>query len=118
MSAPDLDRPDWKAPLGEAFDRALRYLEGLPDRPVRSIASLAELRAALGGPLPEELADPSEVITSIATAAEPGIMPSGSGRYFGFVVGGSTPAALAADWDRRLATIKRIAEAAETDTGA
>jgi glutamate/tyrosine decarboxylase-like PLP-dependent enzyme len=97
MSA-DLDRPDWKAPLGEAFDRALRYLEGLPDRSVNSTASLAELRAALGGPLPEESADPSEVITTLATAAEPGIMPSSSGRYFGFVVGGSTPAAVAADW--------------------
>jgi glutamate/tyrosine decarboxylase-like PLP-dependent enzyme len=98
MSVPDLDRPDWKAPLGEAFDRALRYLEGLPDRPVRSTASFAELRAALGGPLPEESADPREVITTLATAAEPGIMPSSSGRYFGFVVGGSTPAAVAADW--------------------
>jgi glutamate/tyrosine decarboxylase-like PLP-dependent enzyme len=97
MSA-DLDRPDWKGPLGEAFERALCYLEGLPDRPVRSAASLAELRAALGGPLPEEPADPSEVITTLATAAEPGIMPSSSGRYFGFVVGGSTPAAVAADW--------------------
>jgi hypothetical protein len=98
MSVPDLDRPDWKAPLGEAFERALRYLEGLPDRPVRSTASLAELRAALGGPLPDVSADPSEVITALATAAEPGIMPSSSGRYFGFVVGGSTPAAVAADW--------------------
>jgi glutamate/tyrosine decarboxylase-like PLP-dependent enzyme len=97
MSA-DLERPDWKAPLGEAFDRGLRYLESLPDRPVRSTASLAELRASLGGPLPEESADPSEVITTLATAAEPGIMPSSSGRYFGFVVGGSTPAAVAADW--------------------
>jgi glutamate/tyrosine decarboxylase-like PLP-dependent enzyme len=76
----------------------LRYLEGLPDRPVRSTASLGELRAALGGPLPEVSADPSEVIATIATAAEPGIMPSPSGRYFGFVVGGSTPAAVAADW--------------------
>jgi glutamate/tyrosine decarboxylase-like PLP-dependent enzyme len=97
MSA-DLERPDWKAPLGEAFDGGLRYLESLPDRPVRSTASLAELRASLGGPLPEESADPSEVITTLATAAEPGIMPSSSGRYFGFVVGGSTPAAVAADW--------------------
>lgn len=95
---PDLDRPDWKAPLGEAFDRALCYLEGLPDRPVRSTASLAELRASLGGPVPEGPSDPREVIAELATAAEPGLLPSSSGRFFGFVIGGATPAAVAADW--------------------
>src|SRR5262245_9626364 len=41
---------DWKGSLGEAFDQAVAYLEGLPARPVRSRASLPELRAALGGP--------------------------------------------------------------------
>ena len=98
MSAITVDPPDWKAPLGEAFDRALMYLEGLPDRPVRSTASLAELRATLGGPLPEEPAESREVIAALAGAAEPGVVPSSSGRFFGFVVGGATPAAVAADW--------------------
>ena len=98
MSAITVDPPDWKAPLGEAFDRALMYLEGLPDRPVRSTASLAELRATLGGPLPEEPAESREVIAALAAAAEPGVVPSSSGRFFGFVVGGATPAAVAADW--------------------
>ncbi|HEX3199015.1 MAG TPA: aminotransferase class V-fold PLP-dependent enzyme, partial [Propionibacteriaceae bacterium] len=78
--------------------RALIYLEGLPDRPVRSTASLAELRATLGGPLPEESAESREVIAALATAVEPGVLPSSSGRFFGFVVGGATPAAVAADW--------------------
>ena len=95
---PDVGRPDWKAPLGEAFDRALGYLEGLPDRPVRITASLAELRTSLGGPIPEGPADPREVIAELATAAEPGLLPSSSGRFFGFVIGGATPAAVAADW--------------------
>jgi glutamate/tyrosine decarboxylase-like PLP-dependent enzyme len=98
MSVATVDPPNWKAPLGEAFDRALMYLEGLPDRPVHSTASLAELRAALGGPLPEVSADSREVIAALATAAEPGVLPSSSGRFFGFVVGGATPAAVAADW--------------------
>jgi len=98
MSAITVDPPDWKAPLGEAFDRALMYLEGLPDRPVRSTASLAELRATLGGPLPEEPAESREVIAALAAAAESGVVPSSSGRFFGFVVGGATPAAVAADW--------------------
>ena len=98
MSVATVDPPNWKAPLGEAFDRALMYLEGLVDRPVHSTASLAELRATLGGPLPEVSTDSREVIAALATAAEPGVLPSSSGRFFGFVVGGATPAAVAADW--------------------
>jgi len=90
--------PDWKRPLGEAFDQALAYLEGLPARPVAGRVGLAELRATLGGPLPERPLDPREVVAELARAAEPGVVASSSGRYFGFVVGGATPAALAADW--------------------
>ena len=93
-----MDQPDWKGPLGEAFDQALAYLEGLPGRPPAGRASLPELRAALGGPLPERPQEPREVVADLATAADQGVVASGSGRYFGFVVGGATPAALAADW--------------------
>ena len=93
-----MDTPDWKGPLGEALDQALAYLDGLPDRPVAGPAGLAELRAALGGPLPGRPRDPREVVAELARAAEPGLVASGGGRYFGFVVGGATPAALAADW--------------------
>jgi glutamate/tyrosine decarboxylase-like PLP-dependent enzyme len=93
-----VNEPDWKRPLGEAFDQALAYLEGLPGRPVPGRAGLAELRAALGGPLPERPLDPREVVAELAAAAEPGVVATAGGRYFGFVVGGATPAALAADW--------------------
>jgi glutamate/tyrosine decarboxylase-like PLP-dependent enzyme len=93
-----VDRPDWKGPLGEAFDRSVAYLEGLPDRPVPGAATLAGLRASLGGPLPEKPTPARDVIAALAAAAEPGVTASSSGRFFGFVVGGATPAALAADW--------------------
>jgi glutamate/tyrosine decarboxylase-like PLP-dependent enzyme len=93
-----MEQPDWKGPLGEAFDQALAYLDGLPERPVGSRASLQELRAALGGPLPEGPADARQVVAALAAAAEPGLVASTSGRFFGFVIGGATPAALAADW--------------------
>jgi hypothetical protein len=46
-------QPDWKGPLGDAFASALAYLTDLPDRVVGSRASAEDLRAALGGPLPE-----------------------------------------------------------------
>jgi glutamate/tyrosine decarboxylase-like PLP-dependent enzyme len=93
-----VQEPDWKGPLSEAYERAVEYLEGLPERPVDSRADLAELRAALGGPLPEEPTEQREVVAALATAADPGVVASPSGRFFGMVIGGATPAALAADW--------------------
>ena len=93
-----MERPDWKSALGEAFAQAVSYLDSLPDRPVHPAADLAQLRAALGGPLPERPHDARDVVADLAAAAGPGVIASGSGRFFGFVVGGTTPAALAADW--------------------
>lgn len=93
-----MEKPHWEGALGQAYQRALAYLSALPDRPVGSGASLPELRAALGGPLPEHPADPAEVISELAEAADPGLVASPSGRFFGFVIGGATPASLGADW--------------------
>jgi glutamate/tyrosine decarboxylase-like PLP-dependent enzyme len=84
--------------LTEAHRLAHAYLAGLPDRAVGSNTPVADLRKALGGPLPETPSDPREVIAALAAAAEPGLVATPSGRFFGFVMGGATPAALAADW--------------------
>jgi glutamate/tyrosine decarboxylase-like PLP-dependent enzyme len=65
---------------------------------VRASASAAELLEALGGPLPAEGEDPLAVLENLAAGAEPGLIASAGPRYFGFVIGGSLPAALAADW--------------------
>ena len=93
-----MQQPDWAATLTTARDLALGYLTKLPDRPVGVTADIASLRAALGGPLPVGPTDAEQVIASLAAAVDPGIMGSQSGRFFGFVVGGSAPAGLAADW--------------------
>jgi glutamate/tyrosine decarboxylase-like PLP-dependent enzyme len=77
---------------------AAGYVESLGERAVFPSVSPEELRAALGRPLPEEPLDPRQVLVELAEAAEPGIVAMGSGRYFGFVIGGALPAALAADW--------------------
>ena len=89
---------DWEGPLTEAFERATTYLTGLPERRVGPRATAAELHKALGGPLPTGPSDPRDVVAHLAKGVEDGLLPSGSGRFFGFVFGGATPAALAADW--------------------
>lgn len=93
-----MERPDWRAPLTAAAGAATTYLEGLESRPVRPPATLEELRDALGGPLPDEGRPAEDVVAELVAAADPGTLATGSGRYFGFVIGGALPAALAADW--------------------
>lgn len=86
----------------EALDRARTYaadwLESVPDRPVHPTASADELAALFGGPLPASPTDPVAVIDELVQTAEPGLMAIGSGRFYGWVMGGTLPAALAADW--------------------
>ncbi|MFF0345211.1 pyridoxal phosphate-dependent decarboxylase family protein [Kribbella sp. NPDC004875] len=89
---------DWEGPLGEAYERATKYLAGLPERRVGPRATADELRKALGEELPAGPSDPREVVARLADGVEDGLLPSGSGRFFGFVFGGATPASLAADW--------------------
>jgi glutamate/tyrosine decarboxylase-like PLP-dependent enzyme len=84
--------------LSLTADYATQFLGTLDERPIRAGASVDELRDALGGPLPESGREATEVIAELIAGAEPGVVAMPSGRYFGFVIGGALPAALAADW--------------------
>jgi len=86
------------AVIKRAAEHAYAYLSGIADRPVRATASGAELQQSLGGSLPLCGEDPSCVIDQLAEASLRGTVASQSPRYFGFVNGGSLPAATAADW--------------------
>ncbi len=74
------------------------FLDGLPERRVGPAASLPELRAALGGPMPDGPTEPLAVVEGLARGVERGLMASAGPRFFGFVVGGGVPASVAADW--------------------
>ena len=84
--------------LERTTTHALDFLEGLDERRVAPPASVAELRKALGGPLPEDSVEPERVVDELVRSVEPGLLASGGGRFFGWVIGGTLPAALAADW--------------------
>ena len=89
---------DVRALLQRTADLAADFLDSLDERPVFPQVSVDELRSALRVPLPDEPMDPRRVVEELAAAAEPGLVAMPSGRYFGFVIGGGLPAALAADW--------------------
>jgi glutamate/tyrosine decarboxylase-like PLP-dependent enzyme len=78
-------------------DIAAGYLESLETRPVAAARTYAEMHQALDAPVPEGPGEPLEVIEEMA-ALEPGITAMGSGRFFGFVIGGALPVSVAADW--------------------
>jgi glutamate/tyrosine decarboxylase-like PLP-dependent enzyme len=84
--------------LARAFDAARAYSATEATRAVWPTATLEQLRAALGGPLPVERTDPAVVVSELARAAEPGIVATTGPRYFGFVTGGAMPAAIGAEW--------------------
>jgi glutamate/tyrosine decarboxylase-like PLP-dependent enzyme len=84
--------------LTRAAALATDYLATLPHRPVAQPVDLAALRAAMGGPLPDGPTDPVEVVETLAAAADPGLVATAGPRFFGFVIGGSLPAALGAEW--------------------
>jgi glutamate/tyrosine decarboxylase-like PLP-dependent enzyme len=89
---------DTRALLRRTAELAADFLDSLEDRPVFPQASADELRASLRVPLQAEPLDPAQVVEELAAAADPGLVAMPSGRYFGFVIGGGLPAALAADW--------------------
>lgn len=90
--------PDVARVLGATCELAVRFLECLPSRAVAATASVETMRGLLSSAMPARGEDALSVIEHLARALEPGLVASAGPRYFGFVMGGATPAALAADW--------------------
>ena len=84
--------------LDRAHGHARQFLSTLDSRHVGTRATRDALVTALGGPLPDAPTDAVGVIDGLATGADMGIVADAGPRYFGFVTGGSHPAAVAAEW--------------------
>jgi len=88
----------YRAPLDRAVEHAKSYLNRLDTAPVSAMASLEELRERFTRPLTDAGVPAERVIDDLAKDAEGGLIGSAGGRFFAWVIGGSLPAALAADW--------------------
>ncbi len=84
--------------LRHTAEHALDFLEQLPSRPVSAQAGVGALRHALGSPLQAEPVSAEVVVEALVRDVRDGLLGSAGGRFFGWVIGGGLPAAVAADW--------------------
>jgi glutamate/tyrosine decarboxylase-like PLP-dependent enzyme len=84
--------------LTQALDEAVQYRARLAGARAAPELGYHEVRETVRAPLPETPAAASEVIAELIVRAEPGLMPMAGPRFFGFVIGASHPAGVAADW--------------------
>jgi glutamate/tyrosine decarboxylase-like PLP-dependent enzyme len=89
---------DYSSALEQARHHAEQWLASVPTRDVGPQLTADQLAAQFDQPLQDAGADPAEVVDELARRVEPGLMAMPSGRFFGWVIGGTLPAALGADW--------------------
>lgn len=84
--------------LDTVHEEARAFLETLHDRPVSTMQTPDQMSDALDEALPSAPSEPADAIREWMQRADAGITANPGPRYFGFVNGGVTPAALAGDW--------------------
>jgi glutamate/tyrosine decarboxylase-like PLP-dependent enzyme len=84
--------------LGDVAQRATQYLHGARERRVAPSASAVAALRELAGPFPDLPLPPQDVLDLLDRVGSPATVINTAGRFFGFVNGGTLPAALAASW--------------------
>ena len=84
--------------LARTAEIAADYVESLDTRAVGPARTYRELQRDLDMPVPEAPSEPLAVIEELTRLLDPGLTAMGSGRFFGFVIGGALPSTVAADW--------------------
>ena len=84
--------------LETAYRRATAYRTGVADQQVRPQRTYHQMREVFTAPVPETGCPESTVIQELADLGEPGLMHTTHPRFFGWVIGGSAPVGVAADW--------------------
>jgi glutamate/tyrosine decarboxylase-like PLP-dependent enzyme len=97
IPAPAPPEPEHRRLFERALAHACRFRDGLETRPPWPTLEGAALEARFEGPTPEEGEDGAAVIDALAAAAEPGLSASPGSNFFGWVIGASHPAGVAAD---------------------
>jgi glutamate/tyrosine decarboxylase-like PLP-dependent enzyme len=88
----------YKRSLEIAAKYSQMWLDNIASRGINPTKSVDEMLEIFGGALPVGSTNPAEVIERMARLGEQGLMNMGSGRFFGWVIGGTLPAPLGADW--------------------
>jgi len=89
---------DLKQLLSDTAQRAVSYLESLTDRAVAPSQDAIEALGKLDETLPDSRTDAGEVLRLLDSIGSPATLGMAGPRFFGFVIGGSLPASLAANW--------------------
>ncbi|MFN8077848.1 MAG: pyridoxal-dependent decarboxylase [Kineosporiaceae bacterium] len=93
-----IDEHDYEPSLDAALAHTRSWLASLATRRVTPSVTADDVEARLPAQLPEAGADPVAVLDTLVRTVEDALAAMPSSRFFGFVIGGHHPAALAADW--------------------
>jgi len=89
---------DFEDPLQAARAHAMDWLDSMPERRIQPELAIEAIKDRLGRELSPDGQDATRVVHHLAEAIEPGLIAMQSPRFYGFVIGGTYPAGLAADW--------------------
>src|SRR5260221_6132645 len=84
--------------LRDAAERSIRYLDSLSERRVSPSAEAVGALKGFRAPLPENPTNAGTVLEQLDALGSPATMAMAGPRFFGFVIGGSLPATVAAAW--------------------